>query len=152
MNSDKPGNMYKQRTTFSPYKHHNTCKGLVGVAPNGVITFCSELYPGSTSDKRIVVHSGILDQLVVGDLVLADKGFLIDDIFPYGVRLNIPPLLTTSQFTQAQIRRTELIARARVHVERSINKMKNFAILKYIPSEMLNFATEIFQVSTSNFL
>ncbi|KAE9524196.1 hypothetical protein AGLY_015441 [Aphis glycines] len=27
--------------------------GLVGVAPNGVITYASKLYPGSTSDKKI---------------------------------------------------------------------------------------------------
>lgn len=56
-------------------------------------------------------------------MILADKGFLIQDILPYGVTLNLPPFLTTTQFTAEQVRQTELIARARVHVERAINKI-----------------------------
>lgn len=91
-------------------------------------------YTQDQSDKGIVEKCGIIDSLIAGDLILADKGFLIDDILPYGVRVNVPPLLTTKQFTRAQIRRTELIARARVHVERAINRMKNFSILTYIPT------------------
>lgn len=55
-----PGKMDLQKLTYSNYKHRNTLKGLVGVAPNGVLTFCSSLYPGSTSDKEIVKHSGVL--------------------------------------------------------------------------------------------
>ncbi|KAG5860807.1 hypothetical protein JTB14_030812 [Gonioctena quinquepunctata] len=77
-------------------------KGLIGVAPNGVITYISGLYPGSTSDKKIVQHCGILDQLAAGDLILANKGFLIRDILPPGVMLNLPPFLTTAQFTPQQ--------------------------------------------------
>lgn len=54
--------MLKQKQTYSSYKHRNTCKGLVGVAPNGVITYVSELYPGCTSDKKIVKDCGLLNQ------------------------------------------------------------------------------------------
>ncbi|XP_031331506.1 uncharacterized protein LOC116162110 [Photinus pyralis] len=77
--------MSTQRETYSTYKHHNTWKGLVGVAPNGVITYLSSLYPASTSDKKIVQHYGVLEQLEPGDLILADKGFLIGDILPAGL-------------------------------------------------------------------
>lgn len=49
-----------RRETSSAYKHHNTFKGLVDAAPNGVITFIGKLYPGSTSDKNIVKHSKVL--------------------------------------------------------------------------------------------
>ncbi|KAK9679611.1 DDE superfamily endonuclease [Popillia japonica] len=52
-----------QRLIYSSYNHRNSFKGLVGVAPNGVVTFASSLYPGSTSDKNIVKHCGILKQL-----------------------------------------------------------------------------------------
>ena len=52
-----------QQMTFSNYKHHNTFKGLVGISPDGVITFVSSLYPGSTSDKELTRRSGILDLL-----------------------------------------------------------------------------------------
>lgn len=77
-----PKQFDKQSLTYSHYKHYHTLKGLVAVAPNAVITFVSELYPGSTSDKAITQHCGLLAQLQVGDMILADKGFLISDILP----------------------------------------------------------------------
>ncbi|XP_072394121.1 LOW QUALITY PROTEIN: uncharacterized protein [Diabrotica undecimpunctata] len=138
--------MATQKLTYSSYKHRNTCKGLVGVAPNGVVTFVSCLYPGSTSDKKIVKDCGILDHLEAGDLILADKGFLIKDIVPSGVHVNIPPFLTTAQFTPEQVRQTECIARARIHVERAIRRMKIFKILDFIPYSLLPHADAVFQV------
>jgi len=88
-----------QRNTYSSYKHRNTWKALIGIAPNGVVTFISSLFPGSTSDKMVTLKSGLLEKLVAGDLIIADKGFLIRDILPPGVSLNIPPFLDTPQFT-----------------------------------------------------
>lgn len=138
--------MTAQKLTYSSYKHRNTCKGLVGVAPNGVVTYVSPLYPGSTSDKKIVKDCGILDQLEAGDLVLADKGFLIRDIMPAGVSINIPPFLTTPQFTLEQVKQTECIAKARIHVERAIRRMKIYNILNFIPYTLLPHADAVFQV------
>ncbi|XP_057666779.1 uncharacterized protein LOC130900284 [Diorhabda carinulata] len=138
--------MSSQKLTYSSYKHRNTCKGLVGVAPNGVATFLSCLYPGSTSDKKIVKDCGILNQLKPGDLVLADKGFLIKDLMPPGVHINILPFLTTPQFTTEQVHQTECIARARIHVERAIRRMKVFNILNLIPHSLLPHADAVFQV------
>lgn len=89
--------MTTQKSTYSNYKHYHTLKALVGVSPN-VVTFCSDLFPGSTSDKMITLHSGLLTQLECGDL--ADKGFLIRDILPIGIHLNIPSFLDTLQFTK----------------------------------------------------
>jgi len=40
----------------------HTFKALIGVAPNGAITFVSDLYPDSVFDKQVVVHSKLLDQ------------------------------------------------------------------------------------------
>ena len=40
-----------QQLTYSTYRSMNSFKAPVGVAPNGVITFTSKLYAGSTSDK-----------------------------------------------------------------------------------------------------
>jgi hypothetical protein len=53
--------MAVQKQTYSAYKHHHTFKGLVGVAPNGVVTYVSDLYAGATSDKKIVQDCGVLD-------------------------------------------------------------------------------------------
>ena len=71
--------------TNSTNKSMNSLKALVGVAPNGVITFVSKLCAGSTSVKHIVQKCGILNHFVAGNLILADKGFLIQNIVPPGV-------------------------------------------------------------------
>ena len=69
-------------------------KGLVGIAPSGAITFISQLYSGSISDREIVERSGFLKlQFDKGDTVMADKGFTIEDLLPLGANLNIPPFL-----------------------------------------------------------
>ncbi|KAJ3661671.1 hypothetical protein Zmor_006058 [Zophobas morio] len=145
----KPKSLATQKMTYSAYKRQNTVKGLVGVAPNGVITFVRELYPGSTSDKKIVADCGILGKLQVGDMILADKGFLIKDILPAGVDLNLPPFLTTAQFTPEQAVQTRTIARARIHVERAIRRIKCWKILQATPSNLTAQATTLFQVCSA---
>ena len=74
------------------YKHHNTVKVLIGIAPHGHVTFVSNVFEGSISDQAITEQSGLLEYLEHGDSVMADKGFDIKDaLLHYGVRLNIPP-------------------------------------------------------------
>lgn len=121
--------MENQRLTYTSYKHRNTWKLLVGVAPDGVITFVSKASPGSTSDKKIVQESNVLDQMIPEDLILANKGFLIKDRLFAGVSLNIPPFLTTPQFTETQVYETQQVAKARIHIERAIRRIKCFNIL-----------------------
>ena len=70
-----PSNMESQSATFSHYKQCRTFKGLIGVAPNGVITYANGLFPRSTSDKQIDWHGGILNLMEPGELIIADKGF-----------------------------------------------------------------------------
>ena len=61
-------------------------------------TFVSDLFPGSISDKEIVRRSGLLRLFEVGDSIMADRGFDIeDDIAPLGVCVNIPPFLKGKQ-------------------------------------------------------
>ncbi|XP_030293373.1 uncharacterized protein LOC115593829 [Sparus aurata] len=73
-----------QSHLYSQYKGRTTLKALIGVAPNGVITFASDLYGGSASDKAITADCGLLQHLQPGDMVMADKGFTIRDILPEG--------------------------------------------------------------------
>ena len=112
----------------------NSFKVLVGVAPNAVITYVSKLCPGSISYKAIVQESGLLNHLTPGDMILADKGFLIQDIVPRGVSVNIPPFLNNGTFTESEAKATKAIARCRIHVERANARLKDFRILSFIPS------------------
>ena len=141
--------MSVQKETFSNYKSRNTFKALVGVAPNGVITYVSNLYPGSRSDKAIVQHCGILNQLAPGDLVLADKGFLIHDIMPQGVSVNLPPFLMKPQFTECEAKFTVKIAKARIHVERAIGRIKDYAILSFIDNHLRPMASSVFKICSA---
>ena len=58
-----------------------TYKGLIGIAPSEAITFVSQLYPGSISDKEIFAKSEILNDNLWGggESFMADQGFLIHE-------------------------------------------------------------------------
>lgn len=77
--------MSQQNATYSDYRGVHYFKVIVGVAPNGVITYVSKLHPGSISDKAIVQQLGLLNHSSAGDMILADKGFVIQDLVPNGV-------------------------------------------------------------------
>ena len=65
---------------------------MIGIAPNGAITFISQLYTGSISDREIVCTCGFLNQQFDdGVSVMAKKVFQIEDILPLNVTLNMPP-------------------------------------------------------------
>ncbi|XP_062570542.1 uncharacterized protein LOC134232567 [Saccostrea cucullata] len=127
----KPSLPTAQRITYSSYKHHNTFKCLVAITPSGSFCFVSDLYTGSISDKKIVQESGFLDNIEFGDDIMADRGFLIrGDLALKGATLNIPPFSFGRQMGSNATTKTRRIARARIHVERAIGRLKNYAILQ----------------------
>ena len=141
-----PSLMSQQNATYSSYRGMNSFKVLTGVAPNGVLTYVSNLYPGSISDKAIVQQSGLLKHFVAGDLILADKGFLIQDIVPNGVSVNIPPFLEHGRFTESEAKVTKSIARCRIHVERANARLKDFKILSFVPPYLRSYVDTVFQL------
>ena len=61
---------------------------------------------------------------------MADRGFNIqDDLTPLGVRVNIPPFLRgKEQLEPDELVETRRIASLRIHVERAMERIKNFHI------------------------
>lgn len=79
---------------------------------------------------------------------MANKGLQIADILPLGVTLNIPPFLrTNTQISAEDVVQTQQIAGLRIHVERAINKIKNFIIWKgEIPLSLFSVVNQMWSV------
>ncbi|XP_075734780.1 uncharacterized protein LOC119178447 isoform X1 [Rhipicephalus microplus] len=144
----RPSSLSAQRQTFSPYKHYNTYKALIGCTPDEYITYVSRLWGGSSSDKAILESSGLLDKLEPGDAIMVDKGFT----FPYlpaGITVYRPPFREPhqKQMPANKVHETRRIASARVHVERAIARAKSFHILdRPFPIAMIDIAEQVFEV------
>ena len=55
-----PSNLEARSPTWSSYKHHNTIKFLIGITPQGNISFLSRAWGGRVSDKFLTEHCGFL--------------------------------------------------------------------------------------------
>lgn len=147
---EMPSSLVLKSQTYSNYKSANTLKGLVGISPSGSLTFISQLYTGSVSDREITERCGILKMpFQAGDTVMADKGFDIQDLLdPISVKLNMPPFLHMQDQMPAQdVVETQQIAAERIHVERAINKIKNFHIFdQIIPLSLAGSINQIWTV------
>ena len=118
--------------TWSQYKHYNTAKYLIAVTPQGVISFISKGWGGRVSDQFITEHSGFLNNVLSGDIILADRGFLIEEsLGARGASLQIPAFTKgKDQLTASEIEKTRNIANVRIHVERVIGSVRQrFSIL-----------------------
>ena len=147
--TETPSSLPIQKATYSHYKHHNTLKGLIGISPTGVVTFISDLYAGSVSDREITRVSGLLDLLEPGDAITADKGFDIGyELMTHGVKLNMPPLARKhQQMSKRDVITTRHIASLRIHVERAIGRIKQYHILgAVIPLTEIHLANDIWGI------
>ena len=143
---EQPKGLDVQAQTWSDYKSHNTIKFLIGIAPTGYITFLSDCYSGRASDKHICNDSGFFDLLERGDEIMADRGFQItEELLLRFCSLSVPPgARTKAQMTEEECKKTTDIANLRIHVERAINRIKTFRILKSVlPITMLHHADDI---------
>ncbi|XP_062609017.1 uncharacterized protein LOC134270785 [Saccostrea cucullata] len=127
-----PSSLANKSLMYSDYKSHMTFKGLIGISPAGVTTFVSDLWGGSISDKQLTKKCGILHLCEVGDAIMADKGFVISDLTtPKGIHLIIPPFKKKNhQMSRNDVLLTRDIARLRIHVERQMERIKNFHIFE----------------------
>ncbi|XP_065193984.1 uncharacterized protein LOC135825183 [Sycon ciliatum] len=143
-----PSDPDTQRVTWSTYKNRNTFKALVCITPSGAISFISSLYGGSVSDREITKTCGVLDLLDKGDSNMADKGFTIKELCEErGAYVNIPPFIKNGQqLTEKELVQTRRVASLRVHVERAIERIKNFHTLDFILSAHFDIADAIFLV------
>ena len=128
---EKPHNFKARAQTYSNYKHHNTIKFLVGIMPSGVICFVSKAWGGRVSDRNLTMQSGFLNCLRKNDIILADRGFKIEDLlFQKQAKLIIPSSTKNKkQLSALEVQQSRNMSKVRVHVERAIRKIKTYKIL-----------------------
>ena len=106
---------------------------MIGITPQGSISFVSKGYGGRCTDNYIAIDSGILNNLLPGDIVLADRGFNIEEsVAFYCAEVKVPAFTRgKKQLSPLEIEQTRKIAHLRIHVERVIGLIGNkFSILK----------------------
>ena len=123
---DRPSSLIARAMTWSNYKHHNTNKFLIGVTPQGSVSFISKAWGGRVSDKHLTENSGILNNVLPVDIVLADRSFNIaDSVGFYQAKLHIPSFTKgKKQLTPLEVETTRKIANVRIHVERGIGLVR----------------------------
>jgi len=143
-------NFARQGNTFSSYKHTNTFKCLIAVTPNGGACFVSDLFEGDIDDVEIFKESGLVKHLKPFDLVLADRGFTVRELLnPLQVELKIPSFLKgRKSLSAAEELETRRIAKARIHVERFNERLKQFKLIgRKIPLSLAPLATQMVVVA-----
>ena len=73
-------------------------------------------------DVHITKNSGLLSKLIPGDVVLADRGFTIQEsIGLYYAEAKLPPFTRgKKQLTKVEVDAARRLSRVRIHVERVI--------------------------------
>ena len=133
---EKPSHVAMQSSTFSTYKNKNTIKTMIGCTPRGAVSFISESYGGSTTDRQIIERSTLCTDpgyFSSGDSIMADRGIMVQDLFASkNVAVNTPHMLKgKSQLEPEQVVRDRRVAAKRIHIERVIGLAKTYKILAH---------------------
>ncbi|XP_034429443.1 uncharacterized protein LOC117754583 isoform X4 [Hippoglossus hippoglossus] len=108
---------------------HNVLKYLIGVAPQGVVTFVSRGVLGNVSDKTLAEGCGFLCKLLPGDIVLASRNLdIADSVAARGALFKIAcsyqgETCGSSEGSQLADSSSEMVSVPR-HVERVISMVK----------------------------
>nr|XP_054926403.1 uncharacterized protein LOC126531830 [Dermacentor andersoni] len=130
---ERPGDLTSRLLTYSQYKRQYAIKVLIGVAPSGMITLVGKAFGGRASDTQLTAHSNVLNKCAAYvDRVMVDKGFLIENLCDEArVSMDRPPFLKKrQQLEEHEANKNQAIARARVHAERAIQRVKAFKIVQ----------------------
>jgi hypothetical protein len=119
----------------------------------GAITFVSDAYGGSASDRQVIEKSSHFDpnkkMFDKGGSIMADRGIMVQDLFAsQDVFVTTPTFLKgKSQLDPQEVVHDRRISSKRIHIERVIGLSKCFKILKRgIPGGKLQLGSRIIYV------
>lgn len=119
--------------------------------PAGTVSFISPRQRQLASDRKIVEDCGILDKFEHNDICMADRGLNIQDLLlSREVKFVIPPFIKSrTEFVKGKVEQTSSVARARIHKERVIGRIKDFRILNFrVRLTMVDLLNDIFTVAS----
>lgn len=136
---EKPYSLKVLSQCYSDYKSSNTSKSLVVCDPRRSVLFLSDLFSWSISDNEICEQSGFYDFvrdlkergfICAGDALMADKEFRIEStLSEFEINLNVPPFASSAK-PLSELTMTKKNAAHRIRVERVVNKIKCFKLLR----------------------
>ncbi|KAF4530605.1 hypothetical protein B566_EDAN018697 [Ephemera danica] len=146
---EMPKKIEHRNLLYSHYKGGYRDKFLVGITPDGLISYKSKAYGGRSSDSGITVDCGLCDLLEPGDDVMADKGFpgITTTFGEQQIVVIMPPFNHEGGFTTDEIEQTYSIASVRIHVERAIERIKNYNILRFITHDLQPLIDDIMHMA-----
>ena len=101
---ERPSNLKARSQLWSNYNHQNTVKFLIGISPQWVVSFISEGWGGCVSDVQLTEECGLLRRLLPGDVVLADRGFTIQEsVGMFCAEVKTPPSIYSGKKTTEQV-------------------------------------------------
>lgn len=119
---EKPRDQRGQAETYSQHKQHHTMKYLIGVTPQGKVSYISKGWGGRTSDKELSEKSGFLNRINPGDVILANKGFNV----AHSVSLyNAAFIRGKKQLCPAKLESTQGLASVSICLEQVIKEVRN---------------------------
>ena len=145
----QPKNLCYQQITHPVYKNRQTCKFMTGVTPAGNISYISRAYGGRTSDKDIFNNCDIKKLLQPGDGIMVDKSLMIDDECKSNNWILYRPAFAEEKkpFSKSEAILTDRIAGAKLHIEHSNRRIKNFRIIgETLSSNLMPIIENIFIV------
>jgi hypothetical protein len=123
----KSSNYAFQRQSFSGHKHRPLLKPFMIVSPDGCIIDVKGPFQANINDATISRHIGeeLRSVLEVGDVILADRGFVNAAEHLAGLGLDVRlPESNSGQLTVEQANRTRLVTKCRYIVETRIGHIK----------------------------
>jgi len=98
--------------------------------------YISPGFSGNSSDRFTVQYSEILDEMKLGQRILADKGYNARDLFAQ--KRCFLSFLSEGRFTIQEGLQSRTIASARITVENAIKRLKEYKALSETLSNRVN--------------
>ena len=118
---ERPTDLKARAQTWSNYK---TVKYLIGITPQGTISFISKGWGGRVSDQYLTEKCGLLEKLLPGDVLLADTGFNVQESAGvYCAEVKIPPFTKgKSQLSKSEVDTSRRLSRVRISAPKQESK------------------------------